>query len=188
MASRWLALPLAAALGLTASACKKTDPNVDTAPPSNRATGTTASGAMAAGAKGALEGAPALGGAATPGAGDPTAPDTSFQFTAQHPSPGAVGSEAVARFVIHPGAGYKMNKDYPTKVTLEPPAGVTVAKPVLELADAESFSDKELTFAVKLTAQQQGEFTIPATVKFAVCTDSTCDPKKQKVDLVFKAN
>ena len=54
--------------------------------------------------------------------------------------------------------------------------------------DAAAFSEKGLEFAVKMTAPAAGEYTIPATLKFAVCTDATCDPKKEKVALVLKAN
>jgi len=114
--------------------------------------------------------------------------DTSFQLTAEQAAPTAAGGEAVARLVVRPGSGYHMNKDFPTKLTLEPPAGVTLSKLVLEPGDAEKFSDTELAFAVQMTASAAGEYTIPGTFKFAVCTDTTCDPKKQKVALVLKAN
>ncbi len=193
MATGWLAVSLASclALGVSAAGCAKSDPKQDETARVNRNAAPTEGGARVTGAPGGAAPAamPPTGGPgaapAAPTADDPN--DTSFQFEAQQPAPGKAGTEAVARFVISPGTGYKMNKEYPTKLTLEPPAGVTVAKTVLELGDAESFSDKGLTFAVKLTAAQPGEFTIPATVKFAVCTDATCDPKKKKVALVMKA-
>lgn len=130
---------------------------------------------------GAVTGAPG-------GAEGASADDTSFKLTTEQPAPTKAGGETVARLVVHPGAGYKMNKEFPTKLTLEPPAGVTIAKTVLELADAEKFAENELAFAVKMSATPAGEYTIPATFKFAVCTETTCDPKKQKVALVLKAN
>jgi hypothetical protein len=124
---------------------------------------------------------PPLVGSVTEAAG----PDDSFQVVADGTA-GAAGAETVARVVVRPGKGFHMNKDFPTKLTLELPAGVSSPKPVLVPADAESFSDDELAFAIKLTAVSAGDYSIPATLKFAVCTDSTCNPKKQSLALSLK--
>lgn len=173
-----LSVAVCVCVGLAFAACSKSDPNpTGTAPPRERGA--------------AVKGGPAEGAMAQPtrgGAPESTGPDSSFQLTQQQPAPTAAGGETVARLVVHPGEGYKMNKDFPTKLTLEPPAGVSLSKTVLEPADAEQFTEKELAFAVKMTAPAAGEYTIPGTIKFAVCTDTTCDPKKQKVALTLKAN
>lgn len=181
-----IASSLAVVLGasLTLAACSKADPRPgDTAPPAATRGGDT-KGAPAP-VQIQVAGAPGGGEAATEGA---AANDTSFKLTTEQAQPTTPGGETVARVVINPGSGYKVNKDFPTKLTLEPPAGVTLSKTVFEPADAEKFDDHELAFAVKMTAQGAGEFTIPGTFKFAVCTETTCDPKKQKVALVLKAN
>ncbi|MBK9037159.1 MAG: hypothetical protein IPL61_38930 [Myxococcales bacterium] len=89
--------------------------------------------------------------------------------------------------VVRPGKGFHMNKDYPTKLSLELPAGVSSAKAVLEPADAEAFDDTQLAFSIKLTPAAAGDYSIPGTLKFAVCTDSTCNPKKQTIALSLKA-
>ncbi|KAB2892378.1 MAG: hypothetical protein F9K40_18650 [Kofleriaceae bacterium] len=168
---------------LVLAGCSKADPRpTDTAPPAaTRGDGTKSAPPVqiqVAGAPGGAE-------AAAEGA---SANDTSFKVTTQQAQPTPPGGDAIARVVVNPGTGYKMNKDFPTKLTLEPPAGVTLSKTVFEPADAEKFDDHELAFAVKMTAQGAGEFTIPGTFKFAVCTETTCDPKKQKVALVLKTN
>jgi hypothetical protein len=176
---------LASAL-VVVGACSKADPRpTDTAPPAATRGGDVAKGGapveiQVAGAPGGAEGAA--------GGGESGANDTSYALMTEQAAPTTAGGETVARLVVKPGAGYKMNKEFPTKLTLEPPAGVTLAKPVMVLEDAEKFSEQELTFAVKMSAPAAGEFTIPGTFKFAVCTDTTCDPKKQKVALVLKAN
>jgi hypothetical protein len=176
LASLALTLALGALLVVSSGNCSKSDPRpTDTAPPHSGARAPAEGGARP-------EGVARAGGA--PGA---ATADDSFQLTAQQAAPTAAGGEAIARLVVQPGAGYKMNKEFPTKLTLEPPAGVTIDKTVFEPADAEHFSEKELAFAVKMSAPAAGEYTIPGTIKFAVCTDSTCDPKKQKVALVLKA-
>jgi hypothetical protein len=38
-------------------------------------------------------------------------------------------------------------------------------------------------FAVKATPSASGVYTIPGKIKFAVCTDATCDPKRQDVSI-----
>jgi hypothetical protein len=175
-----------------AGACSKADPRpTDTAPPAATRGDGTKGGPGAAGGGGGGGGGVEIqvagGGGDTEG-GAAKANDTSYALTTEQAAPTTAGGETVARLVVKPGAGYKMNKEFPTKLTLEPPAGVTLAKPVMVLEDAEKFSEQELTFAVKMSAPAAGEFTIPGTFKFAVCTDTTCDPKKQKVALVLKAN
>lgn len=125
-------------------------------------------------------------GAAPADNGAQSGPDDSFQIE-NVAGASATGGEAVARIVVRPGKGYHMNKDYPTKLTLQLPAGVSSPKPVLVPADAEAFTETQLAFAVKLTAGTAGDYTIPATLKFAVCTDSTCDPKKRSIELQLKA-
>lgn len=169
--------------GLAAAACTKSD-----AP--------KASGQSASAQEPAAKGAPAAGGViggprgaalegAAPADQAPGAPDDSFQVETAAVA-GAAGGESVARVVVTPGKGFHMNKDYPTKLTLELPSGVTSPKAILEPADAEAFTENQLAFAVKLTAAAKGDYTIPGTLKFAVCTESTCNPKKQAIALSLK--
>jgi len=115
------------------------------------------------------------------GAPAPSGPDDSFELALEQPAAVAPGAAAVARITITPGKGYKMNKEFPTKLTLEPPAGITLDKATLVLDDAESFDPHKLVFAVKATPTAAGDFTIPGKIKFAVCTDATCDPKRRDV-------
>lgn len=121
--------------------------------------------------------------AQTAGADDyDTKPDSSFHLAVAAVN-GKPGAETIAKVVVTPGSGYHVNKDYPTKLVLQPPAGVTIAKAELVTADAAKLTDNELVFDVKLTAAQPGTYTVDGRFKFAVCTESTCDPKKKKITL-----
>lgn len=113
-----------------------------------------------------------------PGGGDA---DSSFALTVEQPSPVAAGGEVILRVRVTPGTGYKMNAEFPTKLTLEPTAGVEIGKTTLVLADAEKFDDNQLVFAVKASPMASGTYTVTGKIKFAVCTDATCDPKKRNV-------
>jgi hypothetical protein len=132
---------LLAVLGCAfAVACSKSDPRAtDTAPPAATRGG-------AEGARGGPGGAAPVQIQVAGGGGEAAANDASFNLTTEQAAPTAAGSETIARLVVKPGSGYKMNKDFPTKLTLDPPAGVTLSKSVLELSDAEKFDDHELTF------------------------------------------
>ena len=48
--------------------------------------------------------------------------------------------------------------------------------------------DEAHKFDVKVTAASAGTYPVSGTLKFAVCTDATCDPKKQTIafDVVAK--
>jgi hypothetical protein len=109
------------------------------------------------------------------------AKDTSYAVSLEVPADVSSAKEAVASVKVTPGAGYKMNHEYPTKLTLQPTDGVSTAKAVLLKGDAAKFDDHQLAFDVKLTAAKAGTYTVLGTLAFAVCTDATCDPKTEKI-------
>lgn len=113
--------------------------------------------------------------------------DSSFAVALEAPGEVQSGAEAVASVKITPGSGYKMNQEYPTKLTLLPTDGVTPAKATLGKGDAAKFDNHELAFNVKLTAARAGTYTVRGTVAFAVCTENTCDPKTEKIAINFVA-
>ena len=183
---------LALMAGLASAAgCKRADPKEtqmagEAARPDQTATTEPAEPPIAA--PGAAPGAAAPERIAMPGdatagaaAGAAAGKDTSFSVALEVPANVASGAEAVASVKVTPGAGYKVNEEYPTKLTLQPTEGVTTAKAVLLKADAAKFDKHELAFNVKLTAAKAGTYTVNGTLAFAVCTDATCDPKTEKI-------
>lgn len=105
--------------------------------------------------------------------------DTSYSINLDAPTSVAQGSEGVVRVNVIPGTGWKMNREFPLRLQVKAPAGVTVVKDAQSLEDAEKFEDKGATFAVKFKADSPGKKSFEADFKFAVCTDATCDPKRQ---------
>jgi hypothetical protein len=126
---------------------------------------------------------PAGSGAQTPeGAGD------SFAMKLDQPAPVAPGAEAIARVTVTPTAGYHINQDFPTKLELQPPAGVKVAKASLDGEDAEKMDEQVLVFAVHVTPSAAGSFTLPGKIKFAVCKgEEDCEPKRRDVSFTVAA-
>ncbi len=191
--SRWLFLSIA----LVSAACSKSagNQNQDTGK-SNVAETDGERIAVPGGA--APEGAPkGMGGEMVPttgGGGDAfrlKADEGTLQI--EVPSDVKAGAELVAKVLVIPTDKYKVNKEFPTKLSLTPPAGVTLAKAEMKAGgadeskgDADAFEDKQLVFSVKLTPQA-GNHTISGTFKFAVCDKDTCLAKKEQISIVVAA-
>jgi hypothetical protein len=167
-----------------ATACSKK--GAETTEPAGAGTGTVklpairGTGPSEGGAKGATE-------VATGAPGGAMGADASFKL-AVTPAAGPAGSPSVARISVTPSTGWHMNKEYPTKLELTAPDGVTLEKAVLEQADIAKLDDNELSFDVKLVATKAGTYKVDGELKFAVCTPDTCDPKKQTIALELVAN
>ncbi|MEJ7602421.1 MAG: hypothetical protein WKG01_31305 [Kofleriaceae bacterium] len=104
------------------------------------------------------------------------------------------GAEVTAKVIVTPGAKYKVNVEFPTKLTLESTTGVTFAKAEMKAGgaskakgDADQFDEKQLTFAVKLTPSQTGSYTINGSFKFAVCDKDQCLAKKEPIAIQVAA-
>ncbi len=108
--------------------------------------------------------------------------DDSYTVTVDAPDSVAAGGEGTVRVSVVPKKGWKMNHEFPTKLAVTAPAGVTVTnKAEQKVADAERFDDSGAVFAVKFKASEAGSKSFAAKFKFAVCTDATCDPKKEQL-------
>jgi len=161
---------------------------------------------LGGGGKVAVPGAPATTGTpAVEGArgATPAGDDKRFRLTAEEgqlaveaPAGAKAGAEAVAKIVVTPGSAYKVNTEFPTKLTLENAEGVTIAKAELKAGgsdkakgDADKFEESGLVFAVKLTPAQSGSYTVNGTFKFAVCdkAGSTCLAKKEPIAIQVAA-
>jgi len=115
-------------------------------------------------------------------------------LTIESPPDAKAGAEAVAKVIVTPGAKFKVNTEFPTKLTLETTTGVTFAKAELKAGgasktkgDADQFDEKQLMFAVKLTAAQSGSYTINGSFKFAVCDKDQCLAKKEPIAIQVAA-
>lgn len=116
------------------------------------------------------------------------------KLAVESPAPAKAGTEVTAKILVTPAGPYKINKEFPIKLKLETPEGVTLAKAELTAGgrdqvqgDAEAFDDKQLAFTVKLTPAQTGNHTISGTFKFAVCDKETCLAKKEQISIAVAA-
>lgn len=193
--SRWLSLSVL----LVAAACSKS------AGPQNQDTGKsveTGGERIAVPGGAAPEGAPKMGGTGDKGMSPQVtgAGDDAFKLKPDEgtlqievPSDAKAGAEVIAKVLVIPSDKYKVNKEFPTKLTLTPPAGVTLAKAEMKAGgadeakgDADTFEERQLAFSVKLTPEA-GNHTISGTFKFAVCDKDTCLAKKENISIVVAA-
>src|SRR5262245_24676665 len=79
--------------------------------------------------------------------------------------------------------GFHVNTEYPTKLTINAPSGVTLEKGTQTKADAVKFGKDGADFAVNFTATEAGKKSFTGTFKFATCTDENCAP--QTAQLAF---
>ena len=93
----------------------------------------------------------------------------------------ASGAEAVVTINLVPKTGWKINQEFPTKLKITAPEGVTLAADTQGAEEAEKFSEKQATFKVTCNPEGAGEKAFTADFRFAVCTEATCDPKKAEL-------
>jgi hypothetical protein len=110
------------------------------------------------------------------------------------PTDAKAGTESVAKITVTPGTGYHVNTEYPIKLTLTPPQGVTLAKASFVAGgrdnakgDADALDEKQLAIAVKLTPAAAGSYTVNGTFKFAVCDHDQCLAKKETIAIAVAA-
>ncbi len=116
--------------------------------------------------------APAAGGVKT------VASTPTYVVTVDAPA-GAAGKDGAVKVIVRPKTGWKINLDFPTRLTIEPPADVSVAKKSQKKADAVEFSEKKgATWNVSYKPNSAGNKKFSGELRFAVCTDVTCDPKR----------
>ena len=104
--------------------------------------------------------------------------DDSYRLEIRYPNELASGTEGTVMVTVIPAEGWHMNKDFPTKLTVEAPDGVKLTKEMQKVPDAVEFTNDKAVFAVKFTSSSAGAKAFSGKFKFAVCTSSTCDPKR----------
>jgi hypothetical protein len=104
------------------------------------------------------------------------------QYLVQVEPPSLRSGETGALSVSIEGkAGFKFNRDFPTKLELgAAPEGLEFPQPVLKRADgALDGAGKVFTFKAPIVAKRAGEFAFDATLKFSVCNEDKCVVQRQ---------
>lgn len=105
-----------------------------------------------------------------------------FVVTASTRETAVAGATVDVELVVTPSGGYKVNREYPSAVEIAAPADVSVAKTRLVRADG-SIDHARATFHLALTPRTAGTKQIGLKLRFALCTDSTCEPRRHEASL-----
>jgi hypothetical protein len=110
------------------------------------------------------------------------------------PADAKAGAETTAKITLTPGAGFHVNTEFPIKLKLTAPDGVTLAKTEYKAGgsskdkgDADVLEEPQLLLSVKLTAAKSGSYTINGDFKFAVCDKDSCRPKHESIAIQIAA-
>ncbi len=97
---------------------------------------------------------------------------------------GKVNAPITSTITVTASGEFHINKEYPHKVLLTAPDGVTVESAKVMGVVA---SETALTFTVVSTLAAAGTKGIGGEVKFATCTTNSCVPSVEKVTVNVKA-
>ncbi len=92
---------------------------------------------------------------------------------------GKVNEKITSTITVTAKGEHHVNKEYPHKVLLTAPEGVTVEAKVMGVVASET----SLTFTVVSSQAAAGTKSIAGEVKFATCTPSSCIPAVEKVSI-----
>ena len=122
--------------------------------------------------------------ASTAGAG---ASGPLYSIEVRAPEKVTVGQEATAEILVTPRGGFKINVEYPAKLTLEAvPAGTRVPSETVTKS-AMSVEDARLTVPVRFTADAPGERRLGGELRFSICNPQTCQMPRETVSFTTLA-
>lgn len=103
-----------------------------------------------------------------------------FVLEVQPPPAAPVGTPAIAQIVLRPTDGYHVNNDgFPTSLELKASDSVALDKASQSPSDAAKFGEDGAAFEVKFTPNAEGNAEFTAVFKFAMCTETTCNPQRE---------
>jgi hypothetical protein len=98
-------------------------------------------------------------------------------------APAAKASEkGVAKLKVTPKGKFHMNMEYPIKLTISAPSGVTVEKAKQTAKDATKLDQAAAEFDIAFKSDSPGKKSFTGELKFAICEEQTsCHPHAEKV-------
>ena len=99
-----------------------------------------------------------------------------YKLTVTPPATVLKGQQAVALVTVEGTNGFVMNLDYPVKLSITPPAGVTVVKATQTKPDAKKFAATGMAFEIRFTSADVGTKAFNGKFTFAVSTAKDIAP------------
>ncbi len=111
--------------------------------------------------------------------------DDAYKVTVETPA-AKKAQRGVVKIRVTPGAGFHVNKEYPAGLKVKAPDGVKLEKDALKSADAAALTEQALEFDVAYTSTDAGKKSFTGDLKFAVCSASSCDPKRESISFTVE--
>lgn len=109
-----------------------------------------------------------------------------FQLSLEATGPFTVGKPAEARVVLHAKGGFKVNDQYPFKLTLVEQPGLELPAKVVT-RDAMTIEKKQGVMKVAFTPKTAGDHALSGRFAFSVCTEERCLIEKRDLLLTVSA-
>ena len=110
-----------------------------------------------------------------------------YHVEVKAPASTPVGQPASTQVVVTPQQGFKINLEYPAKLTLGTvPAGANVSAKAITKAQM-SVTKMRLTVPVSFTAAEPGPKHFEGELRFSVCNDQTCQMPRETVSWTTQA-
>ena len=98
----------------------------------------------------------------------------------------AAGKPGEVEIALESRGEWHVNQDYPIRVDLKAPPGVTLPKAELVKDDAKEFGDEKVRFAAAVEPSTAGNHEVTCDVSFAMCTEENCILEKRTVAMVLE--
>ncbi|HET6613137.1 MAG TPA: hypothetical protein VFG83_14160 [Kofleriaceae bacterium] len=107
--------------------------------------------------------------------------DKSYTFKVIASRESTAGKVAPVAVEVVPKTGWKMNEDFPTKLEITAPATAKVDGKEQTKDDAAAFELHRALWKAQVTPAAAGKKELSVELRFAVCTATTCVPKREQV-------
>jgi hypothetical protein len=176
-------LTAAILFGFTATACGGDAQQNGASSPDDKKVAAADEGAAKDPGPGKIEGTPVDGAGGNPAVkqGEGAGEDR-YTLQVEPPTEAKAGEAGVVTVKVLPKAPWHMNLDYPTKLTVEAPSGVELAKSEQKKADAKALTAETCEFDVAFTAADAGDKSFTGKFKFAICQDEACSPVQEDIE------
>ena len=113
--------------------------------------------------------------------------DSSYAFRLSNVTTLEVAKKEHIVLAVEPKSGYKMNNEFPTKLVLNCGSALSLPKGEWKIDDASEWDEKHGAFSVALQSKKAGQHSCKGQFNFAVCTESTCDPKRAAFEFALQS-
>lgn len=104
-----------------------------------------------------------------------------YALSVAPPPAGKVGQPLAASVALKPLGEYKVNMEYPLRLTVNGPEAATPRKVVMRAKDAKKMTTAQVVLTPQTKVAKAGEHAFEAEFRFSVCTEKHCELKTEKL-------